>query len=167
VRIADLHRLPFTVSSVLKFLQLWAMRKGCPSGVFVRSSSRTKPCLAPISSCRSLVFVPFCEHTDQAQDSFVFLFPALLCIWSQLLSFGSLSPCTWRLDAVVQLRDRAKTLAPGRLPSHGSFLLFTGSRADSSARLVLALIFVFLSHFSNHARPGHTGLRPQSSLSRA
>jgi hypothetical protein len=101
--------------------------------------------------------------------------PRFLCVpvpcfalhLARLLSFGSLSPCTWRLDAVVQLRDRAKTLAPGWLPSHGSFLLFTGSRADSSARLVLALIFVFLSRFSNHARPGHVGLRPQSSLSRA
>jgi hypothetical protein len=56
----------------------------------------------------------------------------------------------------------AKTLAPGRLTSHVSFLLFAGSRVDSSARLVLALIFVFLSRFSNCAHPGHAGLRPQA-----
>jgi hypothetical protein len=148
------------VSSVLKFLQLWSVRKGCPCGDFVHSSSRTEPCLAPISSCHSLVFVPFYVHLDQAQDSFVFMFPALHCLWSWLLQFGFSSPCTWRLDAVVQLRDRAKTLMPGRLPSRGSFLLFTGSRADSLARLVLALIFVFLSRFSNCASPGHAGLHP-------
>jgi hypothetical protein len=111
VRVADHHRLPFTVSSILKFLQLWSVHKGCPCGVFVHSCSRTKPCLAPISSCRSLAFVPFCVHPDQAQDSFVFLFPALLCLWSRLLRFGFPSLCTWHLDAVVQLRDHAR-MAP-------------------------------------------------------
>jgi hypothetical protein len=41
--------------------------------------------------------------------------------------------------------------APRRLPSHVLFLLFAGSRADCSARLVLALIFIFLSYFLNCA----------------